>query len=38
VTLADVPLETRVGAALDAIVSGAVAELAERYALLAVAL
>ena len=37
-TLADVPLETRVRGALEAIMSGAVSELAERYAILAVAL
>lgn len=37
-TLADVPLDVRVQGALDAILSGAVAELAERYAVLAVAL
>lgn len=37
-TLADVPLEDRVTGALEAILSGAVGELAERYAVLAVAL
>jgi hypothetical protein len=36
--LGDVPLEVRVGGALDAILSGAVHELAERYAVLAIAL
>jgi hypothetical protein len=37
-TLVDVPIDVRVGGALETIISGAVAELAARYAVLAVAL